>query len=194
MSSVIGFFAAHGEKLNLGALLASASFGVFSIASLLLAAVVGVYGSLNGHVVFARLSEVARRSRSELDQVYARVQRIADCALGLLADTLAMAGHWIVVVLYDARYEGAGWMLQGLGLGLVALARRSRLAGRTGRGAAARCRHRRGPTANGVEAAPCEKVLPAREQSWAHGKQLAGVKPDAMAEPPSERQARRRHG
>lgn len=121
VSSVIGFFAAHGEKLILGALLATASFGVFSIASLLLAAVVGVYSSINGHVVFARLSEAARRSRSELDEVYARVQRIADCALGLLAGLLAMAGHWIVVTLYDARYEGAGWMLQWLGLGLVAL-------------------------------------------------------------------------
>lgn len=121
VSSVIGFLAAHGEKLILGGLLASASFGVFSIASLLLAALVGVYGSLNGHVVFARLSEAARNGRHELEQVYNRVQRIADIALGLVAGVLAMAGHWTVRALYDARYEDAGWMLQWLGLGLVAL-------------------------------------------------------------------------
>lgn len=121
LSSIIGFVAAHGEKLILGGLLASASFGVFSIASLLLAAVVGIYGSLNGHVVFARLSEAARDGRHELEQVYTRVQRVADGALGLAAGLLATSGHWIVAALYDARYQGAGWMLQWLGLGLVAL-------------------------------------------------------------------------
>lgn len=121
LSSIIGFLAAHGEKLILGGLLASASFGVFSIASLLLAAVVGVYGSLNGHVVFSRLSQAARSGRVELEQVYARVQLVADGALGLFAGTLAVSGHWIVHALYDTRYQDAGWMLQWLGLGLVAL-------------------------------------------------------------------------
>ncbi len=121
LSSIIGFFAAHGEKLILGGLLATASFGVFSIASLLLAALVGVYGSLNGHVVFSRLSQAARNGRQELEQVYTRVQRVADGALGLVAGTLAVAGHWIVHALYDARYQDAGWMLQWLALGLVAL-------------------------------------------------------------------------
>ena len=121
VSSVIGFVAAHGEKLILGGLLASASFGVFSIASLLLAALVGVYGSLNGHVVFARLSQAARSGRRELEQVYTRVQIVADGALGLVAGTLAVSGHWIVRALYDTRYQDAGWMLQWLALGLVAL-------------------------------------------------------------------------
>ena len=121
VSSVIGFLAAHGEKLILGGLLATASFGVFSIASLLLAALVGIYGSLNGHVVFPRLSQAARNGRGELEQVYGRVQFVADGALGLVAGTLAMSGHWIVHALYDTRYQDAGWMLQWLALGLVAL-------------------------------------------------------------------------
>ena len=121
VSSIVGFMAAHGEKLLLGALLATASFGVFSIASLLVAALAGVFSSLNGHVVFARLSEAARHSRADLAQVYLRVQRLADIGLGLAAGVLAVAGPWIVVALYDARYQGAGWMLQWLALGLLAL-------------------------------------------------------------------------
>jgi O-antigen/teichoic acid export membrane protein len=121
VSSIVGFVAAHGEKLLLGALLATASFGVFSIASLLVAALAGVFSSLNGHVVFARLSEAARNSQADLAQVYLRVQRLADIGLGLAAGLLMVAGQWIVVALYDARYQGAGWMLQWLALGLVAL-------------------------------------------------------------------------
>jgi hypothetical protein len=36
--------------------------------------------------------------------------------------------------------------------------------------------------------------LPSVEQSLVHSKKLTGVRPDVKAEPPSERQARRRHG
>jgi O-antigen/teichoic acid export membrane protein len=121
LSSILGFLAAHGEKLLLGALLLTASFGVFSIASLLVAALAGVFASINGHVVFARLSEAVRTQSGELSQVYGRVQRVADVGLGLIAGALAMAGDWIVLALYDARYQEAGWMLQALGLGLLAL-------------------------------------------------------------------------
>ena len=32
-----------------------------------------------------------------------------------------MSGHWAVWLLYDKRYQDAGWMLQWLALGLVAL-------------------------------------------------------------------------
>jgi len=71
--------------------------------------------------VFARLSQAARSGRGELEQVYARVQIVADGALGLVAGTLAVSGHWIVRALYDTRYQDAGWMLQWLALGLVAL-------------------------------------------------------------------------
>lgn len=120
-SSVIGFLAAHGEKLLLAALLSTAGFGVFSIASLLLMAGVGLYGSLNGHVVFAGLSQALRQGPEAVNQVYDRAQRLADLALGLLAGGLMATGGWVVHLMYDPRYAAAGWMLQGLALGLVAL-------------------------------------------------------------------------
>lgn len=121
LSSVIGFLAAHGEKLILAALLSTPGYGVFSIALLLLAAVIGLYGSLNGHVAFAGLSEAVRQGPEAVASVYRRVQRVADMALGLLAGLLLALGGWIVEQLYDARYADAGWMLQGLAVGLVAL-------------------------------------------------------------------------
>ncbi len=122
VSSIIGFLAAHGEKIILGGSLSAATFGVFSIASTLLAAVIGVYGSLNGHVIFPSLSLALHgEDHAEAARVYSRVQQLADLLLGALAGGLLLSGQWVVWLLYDARYHEAGWMLQWLGLGLLAM-------------------------------------------------------------------------
>ncbi len=122
LSSIVGFLAAHGEKIILAGSLATASFGVFSIASTLLAALIGVYASLNGHVIFSSLSLALRsEDNTEVVRVYTRVQQLADLFLGTLAGGLLMSGQWAVWLLYDARYHDAGWMLQWLGLGLLAM-------------------------------------------------------------------------
>lgn len=122
VSSIIGFLALQGEKLILGGLLGVAAFGVFSIASNLFAAVVGLYSTLNGRVIFASLSLVLNQEdRPALVRAYTRMQQLADLVLGLLAGLLLLAGHWVIALLYDARYADAGWMLQCLGLGLLAM-------------------------------------------------------------------------
>lgn len=120
-SSVIGFLAANGEKIILGGSLGTASFGIFSIASTLLMAVMGLYGSLNAHLIFSTLSEALRTDAATAARVYTRVQQIADALLGVLAGGIFMSGHWVVELLYDPRYHDAGWMLQWLGLSLLAI-------------------------------------------------------------------------
>ena len=122
VSSVIGFLAAHGEKLILGASLSTSSFGIFSIASTLLLAIMGIYSSINGHVIFSALSESLRSSDPQrAARVYARVQQLADVFLGVMAGGIFMSGHWVVQLFYDARYQQAGWMFQWLGLGMLAV-------------------------------------------------------------------------
>ncbi len=121
VSSVIGFLAAHGEKLILGASLSTASFGIFSIASTLLLAIMGVYGSLNAHVIFSALSESLRTDSQTAARVYTRVQQLADVFLGVMAGGIFMSGHWAVQWFYDPRYQQAGWMFQWLGLGMLAV-------------------------------------------------------------------------
>lgn len=118
-SSVLGFLAAHAEKLMLGALLTTASFGLFSIASLLAGAAGGLFSSLCGQVVLAGLSE-ARRGGS-VAPTYRQLQRWADWGLGLGAGLMATLGPWIIYWGYDSRYQEAATYLQVLALGLVAL-------------------------------------------------------------------------
>ena len=122
LSSIIGFLAANGEKLILGGSLSVASFGIFSIASMLMAAFVGVYSSLNGHVVFSSLSLALKSgNKSEELRVYTHVQSLVDLFLGTSAGLIIMAGQWAVWILYDQRYHAAGWMLQCLGLSVIAI-------------------------------------------------------------------------
>ncbi len=121
LSSVIGFLAAHGEKLLLGGTLPATSFGLFAIAATLLAAITGLVGNLNAHLVFPGLSEALRSGPQAAREVYVRVQRLADGMLGLLAGGTFMAGAWVVHILFDARYAEAAWMLQLLSLSLLAM-------------------------------------------------------------------------
>lgn len=122
LSSIIGFLAAQGEKLILGASLSVASFGVFAIASNLLSAAVSVFSALNGRVVFSSLSMALReQDHAAVVRVYTRVQQVVDLFLGIVSGILLFAGQWLVDALYDPRYAGAGWMLQLLGVGLIAM-------------------------------------------------------------------------
>jgi O-antigen/teichoic acid export membrane protein len=121
LSSIIGFAASNGEKLILGGTLSSAAFGTFSIAALLLAAISGLVGNLNAHLVFPGLSEALRASDAVAMRLYTRMQQGADAILGVIAGGTFVAGGWVVHLLYDSRYAGAAWMLQLLGLGLLAI-------------------------------------------------------------------------
>ena len=121
LSSIIGFLAAHGEKLLLGGYLSSGRFGQFAIAAMLMAAAVGLYSSVNAHIVFSSLSQAIRGGDRHGRRAYLRMQQLADLMLGLLAGAVFMLGDWPVQLLYDQRYQDAGWMFQWLGLGLLGM-------------------------------------------------------------------------
>lgn len=121
LSSIVGFAAAQGEKLLLASLMPAAVFGIYAIAATLLGALMSLLSSLNARLIFPALSEAFRRSPAEALQVYRRLQKLADGVLLLGAGLLFCLGHWVVWVLYDTRYQQAGWMLQWLALGLPGL-------------------------------------------------------------------------
>jgi len=122
LSSIIGFLASNGEKLIIGTSMTVATFGVFAIASNLQFAVVGVYSAINARVTYPLLNATDRTlSREATAETYKRTQRIIDIVLGSTAGILVVAAPSLVSILYDARYADAGWMLQALAVGLVAL-------------------------------------------------------------------------
>lgn len=122
LSSIMGFLALQSEKLILGTLLGMTIFGLYAIACNLFAAVVGLFSTLNSRLVFSSLSMVQNQyDHQALLRAYGRMQQLADLALGGLSGLMLMTGHWVMALLYDARYHDAGWMLQCLGLGLLGM-------------------------------------------------------------------------
>lgn len=121
LSSIIGFAAAHGEKLLLGGLLDAPTFGLYAVASTLLAALVAVVGAMNAQLIFPALSEAVRQGPQAARETYLRMQGIADLVLGGLCGMMFTAGAWAVWILYDPRYALAGELLGWLGLGLLGL-------------------------------------------------------------------------
>jgi O-antigen/teichoic acid export membrane protein len=121
VSSVIGFGAAQGEKLLLAGQMTALAFGLFSIAATLYAALAAVVGSLNAHVVYPSLSQALQADPLHWHRTYARVQRLADLALGGMTGLLLMLAPTLVGWLYDPRYAQAGQLLQCLAPGLLAL-------------------------------------------------------------------------
>lgn len=121
LSSVVGFLINNGDRLLLGGLISTSELGIYSIAAFMVGAVFMVVSRLMGSVAFPALSEAVRERPHDLKRVYYRFRVLFDAGLLMVAGILFVSGQTIVDVLYDTRYQNAGWMLSALSLGLIAL-------------------------------------------------------------------------
>lgn len=119
LTSIIGFLVINGDRLLLGRLVSSNDLGLYSIAFLLANTLQMLFTSLLGAVVFPAFGEVLRSSPEKAPSTYFRFQMLADLLLFGAAGFLLAASELIVQILYDARYQGAGFILGMLGLGLM---------------------------------------------------------------------------
>ena len=120
-SSAITFLAMSMDKLILGALISATLLGVYSIAGLLYSAVDQVLMKLISDLSFPALSEVARERKHELRNTLYKFHRVVIPGANLVLGMLLVCGPFIVRILYDKRYEDAGWMLQIVSLNLLAM-------------------------------------------------------------------------
>jgi O-antigen/teichoic acid export membrane protein len=121
-ASMLGFLVNSADRLILGALVGSHLLGVYAIAYLLFSTVEHVLVKIVGDVSYPALSELARERPAELRAAYYRFHLAVGLPACAAAGTLMVSGGTLVALLYDARYAQAGWMLEILALGLVAIA------------------------------------------------------------------------
>jgi len=119
LSSAVNFFAREGDRLLLGAMLSSATLGLYSIGALLLAPLDAGMSRMMAFVGGPALAEVARRDTGRLRQAFIRCRRPIDMVTLTAAGFLALASEPIVRVLYDPRYAGAATTLSILALSLI---------------------------------------------------------------------------
>jgi O-antigen/teichoic acid export membrane protein len=125
VSSILGFLVNNGDRLLLGGMVDSHLLGVYAIAFLLYSAIEQVLGTVLGEITFPALSEIVRERRVELKPAYYRFQLIVASLSYAAAGALIVGGPTIVASLYDQRYRSAGWMLEVLAVGLLAIPWRS---------------------------------------------------------------------
>ncbi len=116
LSTILFFLAGQADRLIFGRLLSVSTLGVFSIAATLAAIPTQVVWQIGHSILFPALS---RRSHEPegLRRVYLRSLRPLLVLGALPVACLAAAGPALVELLYDPRYEEAGWMLQILAVG-----------------------------------------------------------------------------
>src|SRR6202021_2831995 len=118
-SSAIYLLYAQGDRLMLGRFLDSKLLGVYSIAIMLSEAISGVINKLTDTVLFPALSQTAISDRSRLRSVLYQMRLGTDVLMIMPIGVLMMVGGVVVKLLYDSRYQDAGWMLQILSVRLI---------------------------------------------------------------------------
>jgi O-antigen/teichoic acid export membrane protein len=112
LSSGLGFLVNCGDRLLLGGMIDATQLGVYAIAFLILSSIETSVSRLMGEVSFPALSEVVRLRPVALKEIYYRFHIPFACFSYFSAGLLMVSGEAIVRLLYDHRYEQAGWILQ----------------------------------------------------------------------------------
>lgn len=119
ISSMVGFFSLQSDRLILGRLLDVRFLGIYTIALSLSSLVEQVVEQVNGKVLFPSYAELIR----ERPEALYRHLRSARMILLLLSAAFCLGfvlgGTSLINVLYDDRYQEAGWILRVLSIGFL---------------------------------------------------------------------------
>jgi len=119
LSSILGFLLSQGDRLLLGLWVSPETLGVYSIAFFLAMALKDVLKKIVSSVFYPMLSEIARDKPNELKNTYYKIRTKVDFIAMFIAGLMASTGHVFVEILYDERYQNAGWMLEILSISIV---------------------------------------------------------------------------
>lgn len=121
VSSILGFLVNSGDRLLLGGLVSTAELGVYVIAFLIFNSVEQVLAKIIGDVAYPALSEIVRERPDGLKSAYYRFHLVIASFTFFCAGILMVSGGELIGLLYDKRYEQAGWMLEILAVALLTI-------------------------------------------------------------------------
>jgi O-antigen/teichoic acid export membrane protein len=116
ISTLLTFVVSQSDRLIFGKLVPIGVLGVYNIAAMLAIAPNTAISHFALSVFFPLLSKI-RNSGQAILSPFLRVRWIMLVAAGWLCAGLIAGGDAIIRVLYDARYDEAGWMVQMLSFG-----------------------------------------------------------------------------
>jgi O-antigen/teichoic acid export membrane protein len=121
LSSILGFLINSADRILLGGMLSATLLGVYAIAYLITNSAENIISKIINDVSFPALSEVWREQPTQLRAKYYRFHIIVTSFAYLVAGGLMVSGQTLINLIYDRRYRDAGWMLEILATGLIAI-------------------------------------------------------------------------
>lgn len=121
LSSILGFLATNGDRVLLGGLIDANSFGLYAVAILLTSALQIISSMLSISLAYPAISEVFRERPHDLARTIGKFLMGYDALIVSAAGLLMVAGPAFVHVLYDQRYQDAGWILSVLAISPIAM-------------------------------------------------------------------------
>jgi len=115
LSSLLTFLAGQADRLVFAKMIPIALLGVYNIASMLAIMPTQIIQTLGSRVLFPAYSRMA--GHDDLKRVYWRARLPLLLGGGAVVTGLIACGPFLIRVLYDRRYEQAGWILQFLAAG-----------------------------------------------------------------------------
>ena len=117
--TLLTYFCLSADRLVLGYFMTSTEFGVYSLAFILSQVVFSMVQHLSDKVVFPVYARLGNCGPEELRAKVYRLRRTV--LVGALPPlcVLAVGGPGIINLLYDTRYQNAGWMLRILAIGSI---------------------------------------------------------------------------
>lgn len=119
VSSIFGFLLNQGDRILLGGMLSAEMLGVYTIAFFLANSLKELMRKLIFSIFFPILSETIRTSLDILEPTYYKIKNKIDGITFFSAGFLYATAETIINMLYDSRYEEAGWMLKILSISLI---------------------------------------------------------------------------
>lgn len=118
LSSIVYFLTLNFDRLYLGKVAPLAMLGIYGLARSLADPLGAIVLRLGSYVVFPAIAASASMPREQLRARMApnRARLLLVAAVGLAG--VASVGDWVVALLYDDRYQAAGWMLSILVVGV----------------------------------------------------------------------------
>tara|TARA_R110000851_G_scaffold320700_1_gene485675 strand:- start:4859 stop:6223 length:1365 start_codon:yes stop_codon:yes gene_type:complete len=119
IGSLLGFMLGNGDRIILANYLSAEMLGIYSIAFLLAGACKDTMKKLINNVMYPVLSEITRADPEQAKITYYNLRLKVDFVTMSTAGFLLATGSLIINILYDSRYQEAGWMLEVLSISLI---------------------------------------------------------------------------
>lgn len=119
LSAVITFYALNGDRVMLGGLVTAEQLGFYAIAYFLATSLKDLVEKLTSNVWYPLLSQVHRDEKEKIITVYYSIRQKLDVVIYFSVGMLYITAPIIIQILYDDRYQEAGWMLQILAITII---------------------------------------------------------------------------